>query len=126
VETFLDVVQPVGRSYIAIRDAMTRGWKDCIHFVDYADLTRQPRQTLAAIYRFLGEEAHEHDFNRVEQVTFEDDFVYGFKDLHQIRQEVKPQAAHWPQVFDDAVFQSPPWKDVEAAATFWKSYQIAK
>ncbi|MGA3158383.1 MAG: sulfotransferase [Steroidobacteraceae bacterium] len=120
VETFIDAVQPVGRAYIAIRDAMTRGWKDCMHFVDYEDLTRRPKQTLAAVYGFLAEPAHEHDFEHVEQVTFEDDFVYGFKDLHRIRQKVSPQAPQWPQVFDDSVFQSPAWKTVENAATFWK------
>lgn len=121
VETFIDAAQPVGRAYIAIRDAVTRGWKDRMHFVDYEDLTRQPKQTLADIYRFLGEPSHDHDFDRVEQVTFEDDFVYGFKDLHQIRPQVKPQAPQWTHVFDDSVFQSPAWKNVENAATFWRS-----
>ncbi len=122
VETFIDDGQPVGRAYNAIRDAVTRGWKDCMHFVDYDDLTRKPRETMEGIYRFLGEESCVHDFNHVEQVTFEDDFVYGFKDLHQIRSEVKSQEPQWPRVFDDAVFQSPAWKNVENAATFWKIY----
>jgi sulfotransferase len=31
VETFIDAAQPVGRAYIAIRDALTRGCKDCMH-----------------------------------------------------------------------------------------------
>jgi sulfotransferase len=125
VETFLDAAQPVGRAYIAIRDALTRGWTDRMHFVDYDELTRQPKRTLAALYGFLGEKSHEHDFQHVEQVTFEDDFVYGFKDLHQIRPQVAPQPPQWMQVFDDSVFQSPAWKNVEGAATFWKSYQKA-
>ena len=120
VETFIDAAQPVGRAYIAIRDALTRGWKDRMHFVDYEDLTRQPQRTLAGIYRFLDEAGHDHDFDRVEQVTFEDDFVYGLKDLHQIRPQVKPQAPQWTHVFDDSVFQSAAWKNVENAATFWR------
>lgn len=123
VETFIDDAQPVGRAYNAIRDAVTRGWLDRMHFVDYEDLTRRPQETLAGIYRFLGEDASEHDFANVEQVTFEDDFVYGFKDLHQIRCEVKPQPSQWPAVFDDAVFQSPAWQNIENAATFWKLYK---
>jgi sulfotransferase len=126
VETFIDAAQPVGRAYLAVRDAMTRGWSDRMHFIDYEDLTRQPKQTLAALYSFLGESGHEHDFDRVEQSTFEDDFVYGFKDLHRIRPQVRPQAPRWKNVFDDAVFQSAAWKDVEAAATFWKNYQKLK
>lgn len=123
VETFIDAAQPVGRAYIGIRDALTRGWKDRMHFVDYEDFTRRPERTLVGIYQFLGEGNHNHDFDRVEQVTFEDDFVYGFKDLHQIRPQVKPQAPQWKDVFDDSVFQSPAWKNVENAATFWRAIQ---
>lgn len=123
VETFIDDGQPVGRAYNAIRDAVTRGWLDRMHFVDYEDLTRHPKETLAGIYRFLGEENGEHNFTKVEQVTFEDDFVYGFKDLHQIRAEVKSQPSQWPAIFDDAVFQSPAWQNIENAATFWKLYK---
>jgi sulfotransferase len=123
VETFLDAIQPVGRAYIAIRDALTRGWNDRMHFVDYDEFTRQPKRTLSGIYEFLGEKNHDHDFERVEQVTFEDDFVYGFKDLHRIRPQVKPQPPLWPQVFDESVFGSAAWKDVENAAAFWKAYR---
>lgn len=126
VETFIDDAQPVGRAYNAIRDAVTRGWLDRLHFVDYEDLTRRPQETLAGIYRFLGEAGSEHDFSNVEQVTFEDDFVYGFKDLHQIRCKVEPQLSQWPAVFDDAVFQSAAWHNIENAATFWKLYQKRK
>jgi sulfotransferase len=122
LETFIDDAQPVGRAYNAIRDAVTRGWRDRIHFVDYEDLTHQPKSTLEGIYTFLGHESHAHDFDHVQQLTSEDDFVYGFKDLHLIRPRVMPQSAQWPQVFDDAVFQSAAWKNIENAATFWKLY----
>lgn len=121
VEVFLDAAQVVGRSYIGIRDALTRGWADSMHFVEYEDLTRQPKQTLSGIYRFLGEEPFEHDFNQIEQVTYEDDLVHGFRDLHKIRPQVKPQASKWSRVFDESVFQTATWKQVETAATFWKT-----
>jgi sulfotransferase len=122
VQVFVDDGQPVGRAYNAIRDAVTRGWKDCMHFIDYDNLTRDPRSTLEGIYRFLGEEASVHNFEQVEQVTFEDDFVYGFKDLHTIRPKVAAQPPQWSTIFDDAVFQSPIWKNIENAAQFWKLY----
>ena len=121
-EVFIDDGQPVGRAYNAIRDAVTRGWKDRMHFIDYEDLTRKPEETLNGVYRFLGEEAHRHDFARVEQATVEDDFAYGLRDLHVIRPRVEPQPPAWPKVFDDAVFQSPAWKNVEGVAEFWKAY----
>lgn len=121
-EVFVDDAQPVGRAYNAIRDAVTRGWKDRMHFIDFEDLTRRPKQTLEGVYRFLGEPAHEHDFEHVEQVTFEDDFVYGFKDLHLIRPKVEPTPPAWPKVYDDAVFQNATWKNIESVAQFWKLY----
>ena len=123
VGIFIDDAQPVGRAYNAIRDAVTRGWLDCMHFVEYDALTGDPQSTLNGVYDFLGEEAWQHDFNNVQQVTIEDDFVYGFKDLHTIRPVVKPQAARWPDTFDDAVFQTPVWKNIESLATFWRAYQ---
>ncbi|MFC1772641.1 sulfotransferase [Pseudomonadota bacterium] len=122
VETFIDDGQPVGRAFNAIRDAVTRGWKDRMHFIDYQDLTRKPKETLGKIYDFLGEEQCEHNFSSVEQVTFEDDFVFGFKDLHTIRAKVEPKQPQWPLVFDDAVFQSQIWNNIENAAQFWKLY----
>jgi sulfotransferase len=125
VEAFADDAQPVGRAYNAIRDAVTRGWKDRMHFVDYDELTAAPEATLDNIYRFLGETPHPHDFENVQQVTFEDDFVYGFKDLHTIRARVEPQPPQWPQVFDDAVLQSPVWRNIDNAARFWQAYLSA-
>ncbi|MEI7867328.1 MAG: hypothetical protein WCI11_05515 [Candidatus Methylumidiphilus sp.] len=65
----------------------------------------------------MGENPFAHDFNHVEQVTFEDDFVHGFKDLHIIRQKLEPQPPQWP-----TVFQSPSWKTIESVAQFWKLY----
>jgi sulfotransferase len=121
-EVFIDDAQPVGRAYNAIRDAVTRGWKDRMHFIDYEDLTRRPKAVMEGVYKFLGEAPHEHDFERVEQVTVEDDLVYGFKDLHVIRQKVEAQPPSWPRVYDDAVFQSNAWKNIEKVAQFWKLY----
>jgi sulfotransferase len=126
LEIFTDDAQPVGRAYNAIRDAVTRGWHDRMHFIDFEDLTRKPAETLEGIYRFLELKPHAHDFQRVEQVTFEDDFAYGFKDLHVIRPKVEPQEPSWKTVYDDAVFQSPKWKTLESVAQFWKLYANRK
>lgn len=122
LQVFIDDAQPVGRAYNAIRDAVTRGWHDRMHFIDFEDLTRFPARTLEGIYRFLDVAPHAHDFEHVEQRTVEDDFVYGFKDLHVIRHKVEPVPPAWPEVYDDAVFQSPAWKTLEGAAQFWKLY----
>ena len=124
-ELFADDAQPVGRAFNAIRDAITRGWQRNLHFINYADLTSKPQQTLAESYRFLGEPPFQHDFQHVEQITIEDDFAYGFKDLHVIRHTVEPQPPQWPQTFDDTVYGSNAWKNVERFAHFWNSSQKA-
>lgn len=122
VEVLIEEERAVGRAYNGIRDAVTRGWKDRMHFIDYDDLTHKPGETMNSVYRFLGEEGHQHDFEHVEQVTFEDDLAYGFRDLHVIRSKVESQPPSWPKIFDDAVFQSPAWKNIESIAEFWKLY----
>ena len=94
-----------------------------MHFVDYVDLTHRPAETLGKIYEFLGTPSHTHNFEHVEQATIEDDFIYGFKNLHLIRSQVRPQGPQWPTVFDDAVFRTQIWKNIEAAAEFWKVYR---
>ncbi|MGS2720841.1 sulfotransferase family protein [Paraglaciecola aestuariivivens] len=123
VEVFADDTQPVGRAFNAIRDAITRGWRNNMHFVEYDDLTAKPAQTLSGIYQFLGQKDYQHNFNHVEQVTHEDDSVYGFKDLHIIRNKVAPQAPKWKTIYDAHVFNSPAWQSIESMAQFWKAYQ---
>ncbi len=121
-EMFIDDAQPIGRAFNAIRDAVTRGWLPNMHFIAYDGLTRRPQSTLKHIYRFLGGESHQHDFERVEQVTFEDDTAYGFKDLHTIRPKVAPQEPQWPHILDNTVRESPAWANVEKFAAFWRAY----
>ena len=100
---------------------VTRGWKEQMHFIDYRDLTNDPEGTLTGIYRFLEIPPHAHNFQHFEQVTVEDDFVYGFKDLHIIRPKVEPQPSQWESTYDETVFKAPMWKNIEAAAEFWKA-----
>ena len=83
--------QPVGLAFNRIKNAIQCGYRDRIHFVDFDNLTKYPEETLRAIYKFLEEPYYEHNFNHVEQVTWEDDAVYGFGlGLHDIRNKVEP------------------------------------
>lgn len=82
--------QVVGIALARIQDAVRRGLKDRLHFVDFSLLTSQPQQTMEKIYSFLEQEYYEHNFNNVEQITQEDDEIHGFVNLHQIRSKVEP------------------------------------
>jgi sulfotransferase len=83
--------QPVGLAYNRLKDAISRGKTDCMLFVEFRDLTRDPAKTMERIYDFLGEEKFTHDFDNVEQVTAEDDVnVHRIPGLHTIRPKVEP------------------------------------
>ncbi len=122
IKTFIANDQPVGRACNAIRDAITRGWQENICFVEYESLTADPVRTIGEIYRFLGEDSYQHDFNGVEQITEEDDFVHGFRDLHLIRPKVAKQAPRWPKVYSREVMEHEIWAEVERNAKFWRAY----
>jgi sulfotransferase len=122
LSVFIDNAQPVGRAFNAVRDAFTRGWRSNMLLVDYDKLVNAPGGTMKEIYGFLGEEPFQHDFENVKQITFEDDSVHGFKDLHTIRPRVRPQPPQWPRIYDNTVLTHAMWKDVERLARFWQEY----
>ena len=97
-ENWLRGDQPVGLAYNRIRDVVARGYLDRLHFIHFEKMTANPQAIFESIYTFLGEESFRHDFNHVEQVTWEDDAVHGMKDLHTIRSKVEPIAPQWPKV----------------------------
>lgn len=87
---------PVGSALTVLKDACDRlqknGLSQRIHFVRFDELTnpKKARQTINAVYEFLGEDQYkDHDFNNVAQLTKEDDEIWGFDDLHTIRSKVE-------------------------------------
>lgn len=93
--------QPIGLAYTRIVDAFNRGFGDRMCLVPFEELTMSPDNTMKSIYEFLGEDYYKHDFNNVEQVTKEDDFCYGFADLHTIRPKVEVITPRYPTVLGD-------------------------
>lgn len=106
--------QPVGLAYNRITDAIARGYADRMFLLDFDDLTKRPEETMVALYDFLGEPYFKHNFNKVEQVTWEDDTVHGAKNLHTIRQKVEPVPPQWPSVLG-------PFAERLGAMNFWKN-----
>jgi sulfotransferase len=111
---WLSADQPVGLAYNRVRDAVARGYRDRMHFIDFDRLTTDPERELAAVYNFLDEKPFEHNFNHVEQVTWEDDSVHGFKSLHAIRNKVTPMEPQWPYVLGK-------FADNFASLNFWRN-----
>lgn len=93
---------PLGIAYHRIRDAVVRGHRGEMHFVEFEKLTTNPEEELKKIYEFLGEEHFQHDFENVEQVTKEDDRVRGMEGLHDIRKKIEPMEPQWPEILGHA------------------------
>jgi len=82
--------QPVGLAYNRVLDAINRGKTDSMLFVEFDDLTKNPKASMSRIYNFLGQEEFDHDFNNVEQFTKEDDVnVHRIPGLHSIRPKIE-------------------------------------
>jgi len=110
-----DSSQLVGSAFNTIKDAVDRGLRDRIHFVEFRDLTERPDKALANLYAWLDEEPFEHKFDDVQQTTKEEDRFHGFTDLHTIRPEVKPVKSDWRHVIGEAVGNQ--FRNAE----FWKT-----
>jgi sulfotransferase len=79
---------PVGLALDRLVEIQMRGWNKKILFIRYEDLAAQPKQTLQKVYAYLGVPEFQHNFEKVPQVTQEDDQAYGIPGLHEIRPKV--------------------------------------
>lgn len=80
----------VGSTFNSIRDAVMRGHREKIYFVDFDLLTQNPLEVIKGVYDFLEMPCFNHDFNNIPQYTKENDTAHGFTDLHTIRPQIKP------------------------------------
>jgi sulfotransferase len=95
---------PVGLALDRLIEVHQRGWAKKILFVRFEDLTSQPATVLPRIYSYLGVPEFAHNFEKVAQVTSEDDAVFGIAGLHDIRPKVEPMANDYLDVLGrDAV-----------------------
>ena len=115
-DVWMNAKQPVGSAYNRIRDAISRGFLDRLHFIEFESLTHDPELVMRQVYEFLGEEYFEHNFDHVEQVTNENDDVHGIPGLHKIRNEVKPFEIDVQKIIGEDSYNK--YND----AQFWTTY----
>lgn len=106
VDYWMRLDQVVGLSLNRLQDTILRGFQDRLHYVDFNKLTNNPKRAMMEIYEFLGEEWYEHNFNHVEQVTYEDDEVHGYVNLHKIQNKVVPVRNCAMQILGKEVVES--------------------
>lgn len=67
-------------------------------FVKFEDLCSNPDAELKRIYEYLELPHYQHDFDNVEQITVEDDEVYGIYGDHNIRKKIEPVKNNYKEV----------------------------
>lgn len=80
----------IGQCMGAMQDAVSKGFRDRLHFIEYDSLVSKPEETLKDVYRFLEEEPYEHDFSDIRNDYREKDTeVFSVPTLHEIAPTLK-------------------------------------
>jgi sulfotransferase len=80
---------PIGLALSRLKEMLDTGLFEDILFVKFEDLTDNPTREMKRVYKYLEVPEYKHDFKNVEQLTQEDDTVYGIFGDHKIQPEVK-------------------------------------
>lgn len=89
---------PIGMAVERLSEMIRQGYDNKVLFVKFEDLCMHPENELYRIEEYLGIEHFKYDFDNVQQLTQEDDAVYGYADLHTIRKKVQPVLSDARQV----------------------------
>jgi sulfotransferase len=81
---------PVGMAIERLGEIFRMGIDSKMLFVKFEDLCLYPEQQMHRIYTYLDIPFYSHDFDNIEQVTKEDDEVYGAFGDHVIRTKLEP------------------------------------
>lgn len=97
--------QPIGLAFQRLHEIIRRGYDKSILFVKFENLTENPSTELNRIYKYLEVEHYSHNFNKIDQITVEDDSVYGIFGDHNIKSEIRPLKPDYKEVLGDGAAQ---------------------
>lgn len=89
---------PIGIAMTRLQEIINRGIDKHILFIKFEDLCLNPEAEIVKVYEFFGIPYFGHDFKNIEQITQEDDAVYGAYGDHTIRKEVKPLKSDYNEI----------------------------
>ena len=81
---------PIAPSMDRLYQVILEGLHEKILFVRFEDLCREPNEQMARIYDYLELPYYQHDFNNIEQRTFEDDRLHLPFGEHTVQKVIKP------------------------------------
>ncbi|MES2207799.1 MAG: sulfotransferase [Pseudomonadota bacterium] len=112
VDTLAQRNRLVGFPWAALKEAFYGEYAEGLLIVDYDLLAQAPKKVLSLIYKFLGEEPFEHDFNNIKYDAPEFDEPLGMHGMHKVRSKVgfEPRTTILP----------PDLFEQYAALSFWK------
>jgi sulfotransferase len=107
----------VGYALDALREAFFGEHASRLILIEYQALTRAPRQTMALLYKMLGQEPFAHDFDNVDYEADRFDLPLGSPGLHTVRRKV--EWVERPTVLPPGLFER------FAGDAFWRAPELA-
>jgi sulfotransferase len=89
---------PIGMAFQRLLQIIKEGNDRKMYFIKYENLMKSPQEEMDKLYKYLGIESFTHDFNNIEQITKEDDEVYGIYGDHTIKPKLTPVKQDWNEV----------------------------
>lgn len=82
---------PLGLALERLSEIIRLGISQNFLFIRAEDFSQNPKKEMNRVYEYLELPKFEHDFSNVEQITQEDDEIYGLtNNLHQIKKSITP------------------------------------
>lgn len=81
---------PVGMAIERLSEIIRQGIDSKMLFIRFEDLCLYPDITMKKVYEYLELPYFNHDFDNIDQITKEDDEVYGIFGDHKIRKKLEP------------------------------------
>jgi sulfotransferase len=91
LEALANANRLVGYAWHALREACYGEHADRLVLIDYDLLIRRPADVMSLLYKFLGEEPFEHDFDAVSYDAPAFDQQLGLNGLHRVHPKVAPR-----------------------------------
>ena len=76
---------PIGPSIEWLKDIIQQGLADKLLFIRFEDLCQNPENEIRRVYQYLGIPYFKHDFDNLEQLTWENDVIHGMFGDHKIK-----------------------------------------
>lgn len=87
-QTLLRDDKTLGFAYNALKHAITSDERSMIMLVEYDQLCKHPEKTMRSLYKFIGQDYYDHDFDDVESSHDEFDQDVNLVGLHTTRKKV--------------------------------------